>query len=103
MSASEGFAEGIIFGLAFVGMAAYQLVLAGLLVARPSPRAHRAGIWGSALIVAVYLTTRVVPPADGDHPGGDHAARGRGHIARSCLRGGLANGARESGDPLVAT
>ena len=64
----EHVAEGLIFGLAFVVMAGYQIALAGLLVARPSARAYRAGIWGSALIVAVYLTTRVVPPPTATTP-----------------------------------
>ena len=58
----EHFGEGLLFGLAFVVMAGYQLALGGVLVARPSRRAYQAGIWGSALIVAVYLSTRVVPP-----------------------------------------
>ena len=58
----EHFAEGLLFGFAFLMMAAYQLVVGGVLVARPSRRAYGAGIWGSALIVAVYLATRIVPP-----------------------------------------
>jgi hypothetical protein len=58
----EHFGEGPLFGYAFLTMGIYQVVLAGLLIARPGPLAYKAGIWGSALIAATYVTTRVVPP-----------------------------------------
>lgn len=58
----EHFEEGFLFGVAFLAMAVYQLVVAILLVARSGPVAYRAGIWGSGLIVATYVVTRVLPP-----------------------------------------
>lgn len=57
----EHFEEGPVFGYAFLAMGLYQVVLGGLLVARPGPLAYKAGIWGSALIAATYVTTRVLP------------------------------------------
>ncbi len=65
---AEHFEEGVLFGLAFAIMAAYQLVLAGALVLRPGPLAYRAGIWGSGLIVATYIATRVIPPPTATQP-----------------------------------
>lgn len=64
----EHFAESALFGWAFLTMAAYQVAVAGLLVARPGPPAYRAGVWGSALIAATYVTTRVVPPPTATRP-----------------------------------
>jgi hypothetical protein len=64
----EHFEEGVLFGLAFTAMAAYQLGLGFLLIARPSRLAYQAGIWGSALIVAVYVATRVVPRLTATRP-----------------------------------
>jgi hypothetical protein len=64
----EHFEESTLFGIVFLAMAAYQLVVAGLLVGRPGPRAYQAGILGSALIVATYVATRVLPPPTADVP-----------------------------------
>lgn len=57
----QHFDEGLLFGVAFIGMGLYQVLLGCLLVVRPGPRAYQAGIWGSGLIIATYISTRVVP------------------------------------------
>lgn len=64
----EHFEEGPLFGAAFLAMSIYQVVLAGLLLFRPGPLVYRAGIWGSGLIIATYLITRVLPPPTATAP-----------------------------------
>src|SRR5579884_1393000 len=51
----EHFAERFLYGVVFTAMALFQLTLAWLLLRRPGPRVYRAGIWGSGLIVLVYV------------------------------------------------
>jgi hypothetical protein len=58
----EHFGEGIAFGLFFLGASAFQLWLAAALVLRPGPAVYRAGLWGSAALVATWMVTRLVPP-----------------------------------------
>lgn len=57
----EHFAEQFVYGLVFTALALFQLTLALLLVVRPGPRVSRVGIWGSGLIVLVYVVTRLIP------------------------------------------
>lgn len=64
----EHFGEGVVFGVAFLAMALFQVGLATALVFRPGPLAYRAGIWGSGLIIATYLATRVLPPPTAGAP-----------------------------------
>lgn len=64
----DHFAERFLYGVVFTAMALFQLNLALVLVLRPGPRAYQAGIWGSALIVLVYVATRLAPPPGADAP-----------------------------------
>ena len=57
----EHFAEQFIYGLVFTVLALFQLTLALLLALRPGRRVYRVGIWGSGLIVFVYVVTRLIP------------------------------------------
>jgi len=57
----EHFAEQFVYGLVFTALALFQLTLALLLAVRPGPRVYRMGIWGSGLIVLVYVVTRLLP------------------------------------------
>jgi hypothetical protein len=57
----EHFAEHFVYGLVFTALALFQLTLALLLGVRPGPRVYRLGIWGSGLIVLVYVLTRLIP------------------------------------------
>jgi hypothetical protein len=57
----EHFAEQFVYGLVFTALALFQLTLALLLAVRPGPRVSRVGIWGSGLIVLVYVVTRLIP------------------------------------------
>ncbi len=57
----EHFAEQFVYGLVFTALALFQLTLALLLAVRPGPRVSRVGIWGSGLIVLVYVATRLIP------------------------------------------
>ena len=57
----EHFAEQFVYGLVFTALAFFQLTLALLLAVRPGPRVYRVGIWGSGLIVLVYVVTRLIP------------------------------------------
>src|SRR5260370_16028919 len=57
----EHFAEQFVYGLVFTALALFQLTLALLLAVRPGPRVYRVGIWGSGLIVLVYVMTRLIP------------------------------------------
>ncbi len=57
----EHFAEQFVYGLVFTALALFQLTLALLLGVRPGPRVYRVGIWGSGLIVLVYVLTRLIP------------------------------------------
>src|SRR5258708_15705918 len=57
----EHFAEQFVYGLVFTALALFQLTLALLLAVRPGPRVYRVGIWGSWLIVLVYVVTRLIP------------------------------------------
>ncbi len=53
----EHFEEQFVYGLVFTILALFQFTLAG----RPGPRVYRVGIWGSGLIVLVYVVTRLIP------------------------------------------
>ncbi len=55
------FAEQFVYGLVFTALAVFQLTLALLLAVRPGPAVYRVGIWGSGLIVLIYIVTRLVP------------------------------------------
>ncbi len=57
----EHFAEQFVYGLVFTALALFQLTLALWLGVRPGPRVYRVGIWGSGLIVLVYVLTRLIP------------------------------------------
>jgi hypothetical protein len=57
----EHFAEQFVYGLVFTALALFQLTLALLLALRPGPAVYRVGIWGSGLIVLVYVVTRLIP------------------------------------------
>src|SRR5579875_3606047 len=57
----EHFAEQFVYGLVFTTLALFQLTLALLLGFRPGPAVYRTGIWGSGLIVLVYVVTRLIP------------------------------------------
>jgi hypothetical protein len=57
----EHFEEQFVYGLVFTALALFQLTLALLLAVRPGPRVYRLGIWGSGLIVLVYVVTRLIP------------------------------------------
>ncbi len=57
----EHFAEQFVYGLVFTALAIFQFNLALLLAVRPGPRVYRVGIWGSGLIVLVYVATRLIP------------------------------------------
>jgi hypothetical protein len=57
----EHFAEQFVYGLVFTALALFQLTLALLLGVRPGPRIYQVGIWGSGLIVLVYVLTRLIP------------------------------------------
>ncbi len=71
----EHFEEQVVYGLVFTALAIFQLNLALLLAVRPGPTVYRAGIWGSWLIVLVYVMTRLIPlpgasgPEEVDVPG----------------------------------
>src|SRR5229473_741591 len=57
----EHFEEQFVYGLVFTALAMFQLTLALLLAVRPGPRVYCVGIWGSGLIVLVYVVTRLIP------------------------------------------
>lgn len=57
----EHFGEGVLYGVAFVTMAAIQLVLAAALVLRPGPTVEDLGRHSTILLVALYLLARAVP------------------------------------------
>src|SRR5712691_10302902 len=57
----EHFEEQFVYGLVFTALALFQLTLALLLAVRPGPAVYRVGIWGSGLIVLVYVVTRLIP------------------------------------------
>jgi len=57
----EHFEEQFVYGLVFTALALFQLTLALLLAVRPGPRVYCVGIWGSGLIVLVYVVTRLIP------------------------------------------
>lgn len=64
----EHFEEGIQFGLFFLAASAFQLWLAWALVRRPGPFVYRAGLWGSAALVATWMATRLIPPPGAEAP-----------------------------------
>jgi hypothetical protein len=53
--------EQVVYGLIFTALAIFQLNLALLLALRPGAAIYQLGIWGSGLIVLVYVTTRLIP------------------------------------------
>jgi hypothetical protein len=72
----EHFEEQFVYGLVFTALALFQLTLALLLAVRPGPRVYRVGIWGSGLIVLVYVATRLIP-SWGEWAGGGRRAGDR--------------------------
>ncbi len=56
----EHFEEQFVYGLVFTALAMFQLTLAFLLAVRPGAAVYRVGIWGSGLIVLVYVATRLL-------------------------------------------
>lgn len=64
----EHFREGLHFGLSFLATTAFQLWLAAALVLAPGPRVYRAGLWGSALVAATWMATRLVAPPGAPDP-----------------------------------
>ncbi|MGH2655500.1 MAG: hypothetical protein ACRDIZ_02160 [Actinomycetota bacterium] len=64
----EHFGEGAAFGVFFVAASAFQLWLAAALLLRPGPRIHRAGLWGTAALVATWMVTRLIPPPAAAEP-----------------------------------
>lgn len=58
----EHFEEQFVYGLVFTIMALFQFTLALLLAVRPGPAVYRLGIWGSGLIVLVYVSRRGLSP-----------------------------------------
>lgn len=65
---AEHFAEGPAFGLFFLAAAAFQVWLAAALLHGPGPRVYRAGLWGSAALVATWMATRLIPPPGAGEP-----------------------------------
>ena len=57
----EHFEEQFVYGLVFTILALFQFNLALLLAVRRGPAVYRLGIWGSGLIVLVYVATRLIP------------------------------------------
>ena len=57
----EHFEEQFVYGLVFTALAMFQLTLAFLLAVRQGAAVYRVGIWGSGLIVLVYVVTRLIP------------------------------------------
>ena len=57
----EHFEEQFIYGLVFTALALFQFTLALLLGWRPGPCVYRAGIWGSGIVVLIYVLTRLIP------------------------------------------
>lgn len=64
----EHFREGLQFGLFFLAAALFQLWLAFALLLMPGPRVYRIGLWGSALIAATWMATRLIPPPGAPKP-----------------------------------
>lgn len=64
----EHFEEGPLFGMAFVGISAFQVWLAWALALRPGPRVYRAGLIGSAAVVITWMGTRLIPPPGAESP-----------------------------------
>ncbi|MBI3648645.1 MAG: hypothetical protein HY240_07855 [Actinobacteria bacterium] len=64
----EHFRDGPQFGLFFLAADAFQLWLAFALLLMPSPRVYRIGLWGGAVLVATWMTTRLIPPPGAPRP-----------------------------------
>jgi hypothetical protein len=64
----EHFREGLQFGLFFLAADLFQLWLAFALLLMPGPRVYRIGLWGSALIAATWMITRLIPPPGASEP-----------------------------------
>lgn len=64
----EHFEEGLHFGVFFTLASVYQWWLAFALVSRPGPLVYRAGIWGSAALVAMWTGTRLIAPPGAEAP-----------------------------------
>lgn len=48
-------------GAVFIALGLYEVLAGAGLLAKPGPRAYRAGTWGSGLIAAAYVATKVLP------------------------------------------
>lgn len=57
----EQFLRGTAVGATFLALGLYEVVAAAALMFRPGRRALRAGRWGTGLIVAAYIATKVLP------------------------------------------
>lgn len=64
----EHFEEGFYFGVFFTLASVYQWWLALALLSRPGPPVYRAGIWGSAALVATWMGSRLIAPPGAEAP-----------------------------------
>jgi len=64
----EHFAEQTVYGIFFLVAAVFQIALALLLALRPGPLVIRAGVYGNAALIAIWIVTRVVAPPLGESP-----------------------------------
>jgi hypothetical protein len=64
----QHFAESVLFGITFTGMAAFQLGLAVALVRAPSARVYRVALAGTLGLLTIWAGTRFVSPPTGSGP-----------------------------------
>lgn len=64
----EHFREGPQFGLFFLAADIFQVWLVFALLLMPGPRVYRTGLWGSAVLVATWMITRLIPPPGAASP-----------------------------------
>jgi len=64
----EHFEEQTVYGIFFLVAALFQIALAQLLVLRPGPLVIRAGAYGNAALIVIWIVTRVVAPPLGESP-----------------------------------
>ena len=86
----EHLQEWWVFGSFFVAVTVGQVVLAELVVLRPSTRTLLAGIWGNVAVIGVYLVSRTVGLPIGP-PHGVHGADGP-VVQHQPVAGGVGNG-----------
>ncbi len=86
----EHLEEWWVFGCFFLAVTVGQVVLAELVVLRPSTRTLLAGIWGNVAVIATYLVSRTVGLPIGP-PHGVHGADGQ-MLGHQPVAGGIGNG-----------